>query len=237
MQEQEMVRLVKVRAGLSTAGEARRALEAALGALRCALDDEDARTTARALPHGLSRPLERRASTTARTAGDLYAEAQRRERVALGFAMEHAQVVLQVLAQELEPELVTLLRKRLPADVAALLEPPPRRRRSRRPTSTRVPSISRRPCRRSRALARARPRPSPRRATSSPTRARSRVRRRPTRTGWWRPPGRPGRDERTRRSRPRAVASATADPPRRVIRSHDTRTPRRRRPARLEPPA
>lgn len=124
MQEQELIRLVKARAGLRTAGEARRALDAALGALRSALDDEDARIAARALPRGLTRALERRPSTVARTAAELYSEAQRHERVALGFAMEHAQVVLQVLARELDPEVVALLRKRLPAEVAALLEPP-----------------------------------------------------------------------------------------------------------------
>ena len=124
MDENELALLVKSRAGLRTAHEAKRALEAALGALRCAMEEDEARAMTRALPPPLRRVLERRPSIVVQSAPSLYAEADRRERVGLGFAKEHLQVVLQVLAQELDPELCSWLRKRLPSDIAALLQPP-----------------------------------------------------------------------------------------------------------------
>jgi uncharacterized protein (DUF2267 family) len=132
MEESDLIGLVRERAGFRTAREARRAIGAALGALRCALDDVDAPAVAAELPKELARVLERSTSKTVRNVEALYTETERRERVGLGFAMEHAQVVLQVLAERLAPELVSRLRKRVPADIAALLkrrrppaEPPP----------------------------------------------------------------------------------------------------------------
>lgn len=121
MEEQELILLVKTRAGLRTASEAKRALGATLGALRCALEDDDARAAAKALPLRLGRMLERRPATAVRSAEALYAEAERREGAGFGFAVEHVQAVLQVLAHELDPELVGRIRKRLPSDIAALL--------------------------------------------------------------------------------------------------------------------
>jgi len=131
MDESELIGIVRERAGLRTAREARRAIGATLGALRCALDDLDAAAVAAELPGGLARVVERSAPAVVRSAKALYAETERRERVGLGFAMEHAQVVLQGLAERLDPGLVSRLRKSLPADVAALLKrrrapaPPP----------------------------------------------------------------------------------------------------------------
>jgi uncharacterized protein (DUF2267 family) len=122
MNGNDLVGLVRERGGLRTAREARRALGAAIGALRCALDDEDAPVVAAELPRDLARVLERTATKTVRNTKALYAETERRERVGLGFAMEHAQVVLQVLAEHLNPELVSRLRKSLPSDIAALLK-------------------------------------------------------------------------------------------------------------------
>jgi len=76
--------------------------------------------------------MRRRPDRIVDTLDGLYAEAERWERVGPGFAREHAQAVLEVLATTLEPELVERIRKRLPADIAALLrarerpgEPPP----------------------------------------------------------------------------------------------------------------
>lgn len=123
MDDQELSLLVKSRSGLRTAREARRALVAAVGALRCALDPQDARDASRGLPPALAAVMGKAPSVEVRGARALYAEAARREQVDLGFAMEHAQVVFQVLAQELDPELLVRLRKRLPPDVAALLRP------------------------------------------------------------------------------------------------------------------
>jgi hypothetical protein len=98
-----------------------------------ALADDDAVALSKALPEDLRRSLRPVAGATVRTADDLYAEAQRRERVELGFAREHAQAVLAVLAAVLDEELLERIRKHLPADVAELLraapaassEPPP----------------------------------------------------------------------------------------------------------------
>jgi len=123
MDEKELTLLVKRYGGLRTEQEARRALGAALGALGGAMGEDDARAVGAALPPALKRALGRRPPADVRSAPALYAEAQRRERAGLGFAVEHAQVVLQVLAQELAPELVVRLRKRLPPDIAALLQP------------------------------------------------------------------------------------------------------------------
>jgi uncharacterized protein (DUF2267 family) len=123
MDEHELIVLIKEHAGLRTAGEARRALGAAFGALRCAMDEDEAVAVSKSLPPGLARLLERKPGAAARSTRALYAEAARREGVDLGFAMEHAQVVFQVLAQALEPELVSRLRRHLPPDIGALLRP------------------------------------------------------------------------------------------------------------------
>lgn len=130
--EAELIGLVKERAGLQTAREARRAVWATLGALRCALENADVKALAAKLPEDLAGRLQREATSSVRGVKAFYAEAERRERVGRGFAMEHAQVTLQVLAELLDPELVTRLRGRLPGDVARLLarrraptDPPP----------------------------------------------------------------------------------------------------------------
>jgi uncharacterized protein (DUF2267 family) len=132
MNGNDLIGVVRERAGLRTAREARRAVGAAIAALRCALDDADVPLVAAELPKDLVRVLEHTASKTVRNATALYIETERRERVGLGFAMEHAQVVLQVLAEHLDPELVSRLHRSLPSDIAALLrrrrfsaEPPP----------------------------------------------------------------------------------------------------------------
>ncbi|HZU83931.1 MAG TPA: DUF2267 domain-containing protein [Polyangiaceae bacterium] len=121
MNEQELVLQVKARAGLRTAREASRAVGAAVGALRCALADDDAQALALQLPARFKRLLDRAPGAAVQNARALYVEAERRERVGLGFAMEHTQAVLEVLAELLDPELVGRLRKRLPSSIAGLL--------------------------------------------------------------------------------------------------------------------
>lgn len=122
LDELEIVKRVKEGAGLRGPREATRALTATLGALRGALEDDDARALAAALPAKLGRPLERAAQGAVRGAPELYAEVASRASLRAGFAMEQAQVVLQVLAELLDGELLARLRRRLPADLAALLE-------------------------------------------------------------------------------------------------------------------
>jgi uncharacterized protein (DUF2267 family) len=127
MDENELARTAKARGGLQTVEQGRRALTAVLGALRCALDEQDVRSLADALPARTSRTLRREPTGAVRDSEHLFAEAARRERVSLGFAREHTQVVLELLAGELDPELIARLRRRLPASIAALLRPPSRR--------------------------------------------------------------------------------------------------------------
>jgi uncharacterized protein (DUF2267 family) len=117
---QDLSALVKDRAGLKTEREARRPVNAAVGALRCALDDQDAQSLAAALPGEPGRILQRPPTTRVGGLEALYAEAERRERVGLGFAAEHVQAVFQVLAERLDLELSERLRKRVTPDVAAL---------------------------------------------------------------------------------------------------------------------
>jgi uncharacterized protein (DUF2267 family) len=150
MDDLELILHVKAAAGLRSLREARRATAAALGALRCALEEEDARALSKALPRKLAHLLERPQTTVVQSIEGLYADAERRERVGLGFAMEHVQVVLQVLLRQLDPELVTRLRKRLSPDVAELLEehvqsaePPPHVRIHPGHLPTRIQTLSR----------------------------------------------------------------------------------------------
>jgi len=153
MEPTEVFLLVKAHAGLRTAREAERAVRATLGAMACALDDDDARALANALPERLRRPLARRSHPRVVGLDGFYAEAELRERVGAGFAREHAQAVLEVMAGILEPDLVARIRRHLPPDVAALL-------RTRTPTPEPPPYVHTHPEHRSRSvqtLSRSRP--------------------------------------------------------------------------------
>jgi uncharacterized protein (DUF2267 family) len=130
--EPVLVSRVREDAGLRSAAESRRALGAVLGAVRCALHEKDACELARALPVRFASILEHAPTATVRNAQSFYAETERRERAGRGFAMEHAQAVLAVLAAELEPSVVSWLRRVLPPEVARLVrarrasaQPPP----------------------------------------------------------------------------------------------------------------
>jgi uncharacterized protein (DUF2267 family) len=126
MDERELEQRLRERTG-TRASEARRALGAALGALRCALADDDAESLAHALPAAVRGVLLRPRSSVVEDLAGLYAEAERRERVGHGFAVEHVQSVLGVLADVLDGDLVRRLRGRLPPEIAELLrerEPP-----------------------------------------------------------------------------------------------------------------
>ena len=129
---QTLTAQVKERAGLRTEREAKRAIEAAAGALRCALEEEDARSLAGALGPAMAEIFARAPPKKVDNLDTFYAEAERRERVGLGFAIEHAQVVMQVLAERLDGETLVRLEKRIPRDISDLFragpvpgEPPP----------------------------------------------------------------------------------------------------------------
>jgi uncharacterized protein (DUF2267 family) len=122
MDQRALNRIVQERAGLASTAEAARAVDATLAALRCALDDDDARGLASALPVRFSRSMSAPAPTAVHDADGLYREALRREGVRRGFAIEHAQAVLEALSRLLPTEQVERLRKHLPGDIASLLQ-------------------------------------------------------------------------------------------------------------------
>ncbi len=145
VEPRDLLPLVKTHAGLRTAREAERAVRATLGAMACALDDEDARALAKALPQSLGRLVLRRSGSRVGGLDAFYAEAERRERVGIGFTREHAQAVLEVIAGIVEPELVARIRRHLPPDLAALL-------RTRAPTAEPPPYVHVHPARGPRSL-------------------------------------------------------------------------------------
>src|SRR5579871_1086806 len=109
MDEIELHRSIQSHVGLRNAAEAKRALAAVLGALRCSMGDAEARELSDALPASWRPIFARAAPVRVRGGRDFYAEAERRERAGPGFAREHAQAVLEVLARDLEPEVVARL--------------------------------------------------------------------------------------------------------------------------------
>lgn len=132
MEAKEVFLRVRDRAGLQTVREAQQAVRATLASLACALAEDDAQALSAALPSDLGRLLGRHAERAVGTLDGLYREVERRERVSPGFAREHTQAVLEVLATTLEPELIERVRKHLAPDIATLLhtrelpeEPPP----------------------------------------------------------------------------------------------------------------
>lgn len=123
VEARELFLRVRDHAGLRNAREAERAVRATLGAMASVLAEDDAHALSAALPHDVRKCLSRRPAPDVGTLEDLYAEEQRRERVEPGFAREHTQTVLEVLATAVDPELIERLRKHLPADIASLLRP------------------------------------------------------------------------------------------------------------------
>jgi len=121
VEAKELFLQVRDRAGLQTVREAERAVRATLGSIACALSEDDSRALSAALPRDLGRLLGRRTERAVETLDGLYGEVERRERVGPGFAREHAQAVLEVLATTLEPEVIERVRKHLPRDIGMLL--------------------------------------------------------------------------------------------------------------------
>jgi uncharacterized protein (DUF2267 family) len=110
------------RAGMTAPAQAERVIEATLHALRSGLDDADARAIAAELPQRFARILGRGTFKGELDEAALYERVRRREHVAPGFAREHAQVVCQVLAEQLSPAVLAAARKRTPVTVS-LFEP------------------------------------------------------------------------------------------------------------------
>lgn len=130
---ERFVEEVQRRTGLATPELSRRAIQVTLGALRQRLVDDEAAALARELPEPFAQLMRGGAYDADFTVEDLYYRVHEREGVPVSFAAEHAQAVCQVLAEEIDGETLTRLRKHLSADYAALLEPRPVERAPREP--------------------------------------------------------------------------------------------------------
>ncbi len=109
--------------GLSTMGQASTALRATLAALGERIPDEDRDAIARDLPDEVAAILRKRRYRGAFDVAELFERIRRRERVNLGFAREHGQVVCRVLGEALRDETHQRVERVLPAAFVELLYP------------------------------------------------------------------------------------------------------------------
>ncbi len=147
MTHERFIEEVMQRAGFQQAAMAALAIDAALQVLGERLPRGTARELAAQLPESLAGALRRGPHGGVFSREELYARVAEREGVRLGFAVEHAQVVLQVLAEAAPADALTLARQELPAPLAELLTPrapsPPPPTRASRPRSRRTLSDGR----------------------------------------------------------------------------------------------
>ncbi|MDB4995548.1 MAG: hypothetical protein JWM74_2980 [Myxococcaceae bacterium] len=122
----------RLRSGLETTAEARRAIGATLRTLAERLSPEIVSRLASELPRELAMQLRTPRSTAGHVrsfaANELYARVARREGVTVGFAREHAQAVCTTVARALPEEIVEAVRRDLDPDLALLFEPLERER-------------------------------------------------------------------------------------------------------------
>lgn len=136
MRSAELIEDVRRRCGIEDEGRAALAIAAVISVLGSALTGADADALAQDLPAPFADRLRRSAGGAELVdAHELYDRVAARAGTTLGLAVEETQVVLQVLAEDCNPEAVLRARKHLPPDVASLLtrrtidtEPPPRSR-------------------------------------------------------------------------------------------------------------
>jgi uncharacterized protein (DUF2267 family) len=125
------------------AGEARRAFDATLMAMRRGLTDDEADWLAVALGPALAAPLLREPYAGELTIDELYRWTKRYSKTRKSVAVEQVQVVCRALAELLQPPELERLRRHLP-QIAPLLEAPaaadppsaPRHRRPEPPDRT-----------------------------------------------------------------------------------------------------
>jgi uncharacterized protein (DUF2267 family) len=128
MDLERFVEEASARAALSGPEQAERVLVATLGALGQRLVAEEADALANELPAELAEPLRRASYVHDFEPDELYERVARREGTSIGFAREHAEVVCQLLAEAVSPDVLLRLRKHLGAPWAELFV--------RRPPST-----------------------------------------------------------------------------------------------------
>jgi uncharacterized protein (DUF2267 family) len=121
MDYERLVNRVQHRTGLERPELAGMAVSATMSALARALEPEDLSLVASILPAPLSDQLRGAASSNGTV--PFLADVAEHEQVGLGFAKEHAQVVCETLAGELEPGALQRLKQAVPPEVAKLLVP------------------------------------------------------------------------------------------------------------------
>ncbi len=109
--------------GFDRPDAARRALDAALGAVAEALTEEESAALAANLPEPLAQIVREVSFDGVVDASELYERARRRGGVAPGCGIEHTQIALRVLGDALDEETRTRLRRALPLAIGALLVP------------------------------------------------------------------------------------------------------------------
>jgi uncharacterized protein (DUF2267 family) len=136
MEVDRFVEQVRERCGLTDCGQAQQAIEVTLETLGERLDEADAVEVAADLGEPLATLLRRRRFEGEFSLPELYDRVSHRAWVAPGFAIEHTQVVFQVLAEAVTPRTLKRLHAHLPREMAELFRPRPP---SEEPIHHRVP--------------------------------------------------------------------------------------------------
>ena len=115
MKRSSFVAEVARQGGFARTADAEAAVEATFEALGAVLVPSERRSVAESLPEDLRALLDSSEHTPDLDLEQFYGRIQRHERVLLGRAREHAQIVCRALVNSLSPETLTLLRRHLPA--------------------------------------------------------------------------------------------------------------------------
>jgi uncharacterized protein (DUF2267 family) len=126
MIHEELLHRVEELAAFATDDEAERALAATLVTLGECLADNESRALAGELPPPAAQALRRAAFTGGCDVSEFYDRVARREGVAIGFGVEHAQAVCRAVGEGISEEALVRLRKELTPDVSALFDTPER---------------------------------------------------------------------------------------------------------------
>jgi uncharacterized protein (DUF2267 family) len=123
MNQDRFIDEVMRRTGFQQPAMASLAIDATLEVLSQRLSGPTARELLRQLPPGIGQALMRGPHGGNFDRDELYRRVSRREGVRLGFAVEHSQVVCQVIAESLGEPARDRLREELPNDIAELIAP------------------------------------------------------------------------------------------------------------------
>jgi len=123
MNQERLVDEVMKRAAFQQPAMASLAIDATLEVMGQRLSAAEARALMAELPTNIGQSLARGPHGGCFDRDELYRRVSRREGVRLGFAVEHSQVVCQVVAEALSEPARTRLQQTLPPDIAALIAP------------------------------------------------------------------------------------------------------------------